>query len=179
VAGLLAFTLFNSSDAFLLLALKEQHLSDTWMIGVYIFYNLVYALFSYPIGALADKIGLKTMLISGLFIFAVVYTFMGFASSLAMFGVLFALYGIYAACTEGISKALISNLSDKSDTATAIGFYNSFTSIFTLLASSLAGILWYVIGPKAMFMISGAGVFAVACYLMLVFRSKRVGIFGP
>ena len=172
VAGLLAFTLFNSSDAFLLLALKEQHLSDTWMIGVYIFYNLVYALFSYPIGALADRIGLKTMLISGLFIFAVVYTFMGFASSLAIIGVLFFLYGIYAACTEGISKALISNMADKPDTATAIGFYNSFASIFTLLASTLAGVLWYAIGPKAMFMISGAGVFAVVCYLVMVFRFK-------
>ena len=173
VAGLLAFTLFNSSDAFLLLALKEQHLSDTWMIGVYIFYNLVYAMFSYPIGALADKIGLKTMLITGLFLFAIVYTFMGFVSSLAMFGVLFFLYGIYAACTEGISKALISNMAAKADTATAIGFYNSFASIFTLLASSLAGVLWYAIGPKAMFMVSGMGVFVVACYLVMVFRVKR------
>jgi MFS family permease len=172
VAGLLAFTLFNSSDAFLLLALKEQHLSDTWMIGVYIFYNLVYALFSYPVGALADKIGLKTMLVSGLFIFAIVYTFMGFASSLTVFGMLFFLYGIYAACTEGISKALISNMAEKSDTATAIGFYNSFASIFTLFASSMAGVLWYTIGAKAMFMISGIGVFAVACYLVIVFRSK-------
>jgi MFS family permease len=179
VAGLLAFTLFNSSDAFLLLALKEQHLSDTWMIGVYIFYNLVYALFSYPVGALADKIGLKTMLTAGLFIFAVVYTFMGFVSSLAMFGLLFFFYGIYAACTEGISKALISNMADKSDTATAIGFYNSFASIFTLLASSMAGVLWYAFGAKAMFMISGIGVFAVACYLVMVFRFKRINSETP
>jgi MFS family permease len=172
VAGLLAFTLFNSSDAFLLLALKEQHLSDTMMIGVYIFYNLVYALFSYPIGALADRAGLKTMLIIGLFIFAGVYTFMGFASSLVVFGILFFFYGIYAACTEGISKALISNMAAKTDTATAIGFYNSFASIFTLLASSMAGVLWYAVGPKPMFMISGIAVFVVACYLLLIFRSK-------
>ncbi len=169
VGGLLAFTLFNSSDAFLLLALKEQNLSDPVMIGVYIFYNLVYALFSYPIGVLADRIGLKTMLIAGLFIFAVVYMFMGFATSLAVFGVLFFFYGIYAACTEGISKALISNMAAKSDTATAIGFYNSFASIFTLLASSLAGVLWYSIGPKAMFMISGGGAFLVFCYLGIIF----------
>ena len=172
VAGLLAFTLFNSSDAFLLLAIKEQNLSDTWMIGVYIFYNLVYALFSYPIGVLADKIGLKTMMIIGLFIFAGVYTFMGFASSLAVFLLLFFFYGIYAACTEGISKALISNMAEKKDTATALGFYNSFASICTLLASSLAGFLWFAIGPKAMFMISGAGVFLVVCYLLFVFRSR-------
>lgn len=172
VAGLLAFTLFNSSDAFLLLALKEQHLSDTMMIGVYIFYNLVYALFSYPIGALADRIGLKTMLISGLFLFAIVYTGMGFAGSLAVFGMLFFLYGIYAASTEGISKALISNLAKREETATAIGFYTSFASIFTLLASSLAGMLWYLAGPKVMFIVSGTGVLCVSVYLLLVFRKR-------
>ncbi|MDP1622532.1 MAG: MFS transporter [Bacteroidales bacterium] len=176
VAGLLVFTLFNSSDAFLLLALKEQNLSDTMMIGVYIFYNLVYAAFSYPIGVLADRIGLKTMLVIGLFLFAVVYIAMGFATTLTIFGLLFFFYGIYAACTEGISKALISNMARKEDTATAIGFFNSFGSIFTLLASSIAGLLWYSIGPAAMFCISGIGVFLVVCYLVIIFYSGRVNL---
>ncbi|MCX6267704.1 MAG: MFS transporter [Bacteroidetes bacterium] len=176
VAGLLGFTLFNSSDAFLLLALKEQNLSDSMMIGVYIFYNLIYALFSYPVGILADRIGLKTMMIIGLFLFAIVYTSMGFTSSVPIFALLFFLYGIYAACTEGISKALISNMAQKKDTATAIGFYNSLASIFTLLASSLAGVLWYSIGSKAMFMISGIGVFLVVCYLLVVFRLKKMSV---
>ncbi|MEI7662585.1 MAG: MFS transporter [Bacteroidota bacterium] len=172
VSGLLAFTLFNSSDAFLLLALKERQLSDTMMIGVYIFYNMVYALFSYPVGALADKTGLKTMLVAGLVMFSIVYTGIGFASTLPVFAILFFMYGLYSACTEGISKALISNMALKSDTATAIGFYNSMSSIFTLLASSLAGILWFAIGSKAMFAISGIGVFLVVCYLVYVFNVK-------
>jgi MFS family permease len=154
--------------------LKEQNLSDTLMIGVYIFYNLVYALFSYPVGALADKIGLKTMLIIGLLLFSVVYTCMGFANSLTLFGILFFMYGIYAAATEGISKALLSNLAHHSETATAIGFYNSAASICALLSSSLAGVLWFAIGPRAMFMISGIGVFTVVCYLILVFRLNRL-----
>ncbi len=172
VIGLLAFTLFNSSDVFLLLALKNQGLSDTHMIGFYIFYNMVYALLSYPIGIAADKIGLKTTLIAGLIIFSGVYFFFGFAASTIAFGVLFLFYGVYAASTEGISKALISNIASKTDTATAIGFYTSFASIFTLIASSLAGLLWYSVGPKAMFMISGVGVFCVSCYLIFVLKRK-------
>jgi len=172
VGGLLVFTLFNSSDAFLLLALKEQHLSDTTMIGVYVFYNLVYAGFSYPVGILADKIGLKTMLIAGLFLFAIVYTLMGFAVSLLMFGILFFLYGLYAASTEGISKALLSNLAGKEETATAIGFYNSMASVCMLVSSSLAGIIWYTSGPKTLFILSGSAVFVVVVYLVIVFRYK-------
>jgi MFS family permease len=173
VAGLLIFTLFNSSDAFLLLALKNKGMPDTTMIGFYIFYNLVYALFSYPIGAMADKIGLKTMLITGLIIFSGVYFFFGFANSVIAFGSLFLFYGIYSASTEGISKALISNMAAQTDTATAIGFYNSFASICALLASSLAGILWYTIGPKAMFMISGIGVLGVSVFLFIVLLREK------
>lgn len=168
VSGLLAFTLFNSSDAFLLLALKYQGLSDTMMIGIYIFYNLIYALLSYPVGIVADKLGLKRILVGGLFIFAGVYTSMGFADSLWQFGVIFPLYALYAAATEGVSKALISNMALKSDTATAIGFFTGFASIFTLLASSLAGLLWYNFGPRTMFLVSGAGVAVVVIYFALM-----------
>ena len=73
VIGLLAFTLFNSSDVFLLLKAKQSGLGDTIIIGVYIFYNLIYALFAFPLGIVADKIGLKTMFLIGLAFFAVVY----------------------------------------------------------------------------------------------------------
>jgi MFS family permease len=165
IIGLLAFALFNSSDAFLLLAVKNRGLSDTSMIGVYIFYNLIYALLSFPIGILADRIGLKTTLVGGLLVFATVYFFMGFSSSLFQFSVLFSLYAVYAAATEGISKALISNLAAAGDTATAIGFYTSFASLFSLAASSLAGVLWYNFGPRTMFTISAIGVLSAALYI--------------
>ena len=172
VAGLLMFTLFNSSDVFLLLAIKNKHFSDTAMIAMYVFYNMVYALASYPLGVLADRIGLKTMLVCGLFLFAGVYLCFGVVSFITGFLVLFFLYGLYAASTEGISKALISNIAAKPDTATAIGFYTGFASIFSLLASSVAGILWFTVGMKMMFIISGTGVLVVGIYFLFV--SKRL-----
>jgi hypothetical protein len=57
--ALLVFTLFNSSDIFLLLKIKEAGLGDTSALGAYIFYNLIYAISSYLLGSLADKIGMK------------------------------------------------------------------------------------------------------------------------
>jgi MFS family permease len=177
VVGLLMFTLFNSSDAFLLLSIKSKGFSDTYMIGAYIFYNLVYALLSFPIGILADRFGLARTLIVGLLVFSAVYLLMGFAVLSWQIIALFGLYAFYAASTEGISKALISNIAAKDKTATAIGFYTSFASIFTMLASSLAGLIWYTMGMKTMFIISGIGVFGVAIYLSVVqryiFKSAR------
>jgi MFS family permease len=174
VAGLLAFTLCNSSDVLLLLALKYHGVSDTGMIGFYIFYNMVYALFSYPMGALADKIGLKTVLFAGLILFAVVYLLIGFVNSYLIFGILFFVYGIYASATEGISKALISNIADKKETATAIGFFSSFASIMALLASSIGGFLWYRFGPQYTFVFSGIGVILVLVYFGIVFPGMKM-----
>jgi MFS family permease len=166
VLGMLFFTFFNSSDAFLLLALKQNGMSDMEMIGFYIFYNLVYALLSYPLGAMADKLGMKSVLVLGLFIFSIVYGTMAFANTFWVFGIIFLLYAIYAASSESIAKAWISNISDKSETATAIGFFTSFSSICTLLASSFAGFLWYAFNSSVMFIVSGVGVGLVVIYFL-------------
>lgn len=173
VIGLLFFTLINSSDVLLLLMMRHQGATDQQVIGVYIFYNLVYALMSYPMGALGDKIGLRTILITGMILFAIVYGGIIFAASVPLLFVLFFIYGVYAASTEGISKAWISNIVPKNEVATAIGFYTGMQSICTLLASSLAGWLWYVFSPAITFGLSAVGAILTAFYLSIVFRIKQ------
>ena len=93
-------------------------------------------LFAFPIGVLADNVGLKTIFIIGLALFAIVYFGMAVNTNLYFFFGLFFLYGIYASATEGISKAWISNITDKKDTATAIGTFSGLQSICTMLATS-------------------------------------------
>lgn len=172
VVGLLAFALFNSSDVFLLLMVKQQGFSDTQMIGLYIFYNLLYALLSYPSGWLADRIGMKRIMIAGLFVFASVYILFGFATTLLHFAILFGLYSFYASATEGTSKAWISNLAQKEHTATAIGFYNSFQSIAALFASTIAGLIWFSFSPSFMFIIAGSATIIIGVYLMTTMKNS-------
>ncbi len=168
--ALLFFTLFNSSDIFLILKIKESGMSDTTAIGVYIFYNLIYALASYPLGAKADKWGMKSVFVMGLFLFSCVYLGMAFAASTPIFLFLFLLYGIYAAATEGVAKAWISNICDKKDTATAIGTYTAFQSVLTLVASSMTGIIWATLGASTAFLITASMTFLVMLYLLFVFK---------
>jgi MFS family permease len=149
--GLLLFALFNSSDIFLLLQVKETTQSDITTLYVYIFYNVVYALASYPLGILADKLNMKTVLTGGLLVFAGVYGGMALhPGTAAIFG-LFACYGLYAAATEGVAKAWLSSLAVKGETATAIGFYTSLQSICSLLASIITGWVWYRFGAETAF----------------------------
>lgn len=173
VLGLLAFTLFNSSDVFLLLKAKASGLNDTWIIGLYIFYNLIYALAAFPLGILADKIGLKKMFSMGLLLFAIVYLGMATTCNAYALAAWFLLYGLYAAATEGVSKAWISNISAKEDTATAIGTYSAFQSICTMLASSLAGLIWWQFGAGAALALSGVMALVVAGYFVLVVPPVR------
>lgn len=168
VIGLLAFTLFNSSDVFLLLKIKQSGIDDTMVVGIYIFYNLIYALFALPIGIIADKIGLKKIFLLGLFIFSIVYFGMSVNTHTYVFFFLFFLYGIYAAATEGISKAWISNIVDKKDTATAIGNFSGLQSIFTMLSSSLAGLLWIQFGASVTFIITAITTLFVILYLLSI-----------
>ena len=170
VVGLLVFTLFNSSDVFLLLQAKQSGLDDTMVIGVYIFYNLIYALFAFPIGIMADKVGLKTVFIAGLALFATVYFGMSVNANLYFFFGLFFLYGIYASATEGISKAWISNITDKKDTATAIGTYSGLQSIFTMLASSLTGLIWFQFGAATAFITTASGTLLVMAYFVTIHK---------
>jgi len=165
VMGLMAFALFNSSDIFLLLKMKESGLNDTAVIGVYIFYNLVYAIAAYPVGILGDKFGLKRVLLIGLCLFALVYTGFAFNHNFFFYFVLFALYAIYAAATESISKAWISNMVVKTETGTAIGTYAGLQSIAALIASSLAGLLWYNFGAMITFLITAGVTLLVVIYL--------------
>lgn len=166
LTGLLAFALFNSSDVFLLLQAKESGLDDSAVIGLYIFYNLIYALFAFPMGMLADKAGLKTIFIAGLMLFAGVYLGMAFNANAYLFPVLFFLYGIYAAATEGIAKAWISNITEKKDIATAIGTLSGLQSICALLASTLTGIIWFQFGATYAFLATAFATLLITGYFL-------------
>lgn len=168
VTGLLVFTLFNSSDVFLLLKVKQEGLDDTMTIGVYIFYNLVFALAAFPFGILADRIGLKKIFVTGLVLFAVVYAGMTVNGSLYWYGFLFLIYGLYAAATEGISKAWITNITKKGDTATAIGTYTGFQSICTMMASSITGWVWFTFGANVAFFATSIVTLLVLIYFLIV-----------
>ena len=156
VTGLLAFTLFNASDFFLLLKMKQDGLDDISIISIYIFYNLVYAVTALPLGILADRIGLKAMLIIGLCAYAVLYFGMALMSGGTPFLFLFFAYGIYSSATEGISKAWISNTCELQDLGTALGTFLGFQSITLMIASILTGILWSLIGANTTFLIVGS-----------------------
>jgi MFS family permease len=149
--GWILFSLGNSSDTFLILKISKAGVATTQVILIYCLYNLVYSGFSPYLGGLSDRLGRKRVLLSGLVIFALVYTGFSLAHHAWQFWILFAVYGLYIAATDGVGKAWAVDLIAKDQRATGLGWLGTVSGISTLFASICAGVLWDQIGEWAPF----------------------------
>ncbi len=166
------FSLVNSSDVFLILKSKDISASASLAIWGYIFYNLVYAFSSFPIGQYADKIGKKKVFVAGLYIFSVVYLGFALFPGIYIIWILFALYGIYAASTEGVVKAWVSDLIPDEQRGSAIGLITMLMSLAMMIGSFVAGELWDHFGPTFPFLLSSI-VSAIVARLFLIIKIKK------
>ncbi|MGZ4865064.1 MAG: MFS transporter [Halobacteriota archaeon] len=165
--GLGIFFVGNSSDAFLFLRAQNLGIPTLVVPLLYLFMNVIYAVSAFPFGVVSDKIGRKAVLLIGLAIFFIVYCGFAFASSALVIWALFPLYGLYYGLTDGVSRALVSDLAHPSLKATAFGTYYFVVGVVAFPASLIAGVLWQTVGPTFAFLY---GAFmAVAALLVIGF----------
>ncbi|MDD5131762.1 MAG: MFS transporter [bacterium] len=162
------FTLGNSSNQFLLLRAKNLGYTTENVLLLYLVYNIVYAIVSYPAGRLSDIIGRKKLLVWGYVFYGVVYLGFALTSDPIFMWVLFGLYGVYIGATEGVEKALVTDIAPENLRATMIGLHATLVGIGLFPASFIAGILWNQFGPAATFYFGGVTGLLAALGLLLV-----------
>ncbi len=171
------FTLGNSSDAFILLRGQERGLSILQVMGMSLTFNAVYTVFAAPLGAWSDRIGRRRLMIGGWLVYALVYLGFAFSQRGWQVWVLFGLYGLYYAATEGTAKALVADLVPAQMRGIAYGLFNAAIGITALPASLIAGLLWQGagtwtgLGAGAPFLF-GAGMSLLACLLFFRFVNE-------
>ncbi|MEO0053581.1 MAG: MFS transporter [candidate division WOR-3 bacterium] len=151
------FAIGNSSNQFLLLRMNRLGWSTLNILILYFLYNLSYATLAFPAGKIADRIGKRKILSAGYLIYSAVY--FGFAlldrgTGIALPYILFIAYGLFSALTEGLEKALVSDIAPENQRASMLGLHAAITGLGLLAASVLAGILWNLFGPRAPFIFS-------------------------
>jgi MFS family permease len=171
------FSLGNSADVFLLLRAKNLGLSVTAVVLSYALYNTLYSSLSWPLGHLSDRVGKRRVLAVGLLVFAGVYAGFGLAGSGAAVWPLMAIYGIYIAATDGVSKALVSDLSPATLRATGQGAFKLATGAAAVAASLVAGVLWQTVGPGAVFAL-GAGAALLGLATLAITRPAKARVPG-
>ncbi|AYO31238.1 MFS transporter [Biomaibacter acetigenes] len=149
------FTLGNSSNQFLLLKAQNVGFDAKTVLLLYLLYNVIYDIFSYPAGLISDRIGRKKMLVAGYLVYGLVYFGFGLARTPAAIWVLFGVYGLYIAFTEGVEKAFVTDIAPENLRGTLIGLHATLVGIGLLPASILAGALWNMFGAAAPFYFGG------------------------
>lgn len=165
------FMIGNSSDAFLILRSKDLGLTTTFVVLAYVGYNLVYTALSFPAGVISDRIPRAWLMVLGYLIFAGTYAGFAVAGSDVLVWPLFAVYGAYIAFTDGVSKALVSDLAPKAVRSSAMGLYQGIGGFAALAASIIAGVLWDQVSESAPFVMGASCALIAAAGLALMTAS--------
>lgn len=166
------FTLSNSTDAFLLLRAEQTGVPPAMLPLLWMVLHFSKVFSSIVGGDISDRVGRKTMIITGWIVYAVVYAGFAFADAAWHAWVLFIVYGFYFGLTESVEKALVADLVIDEKRGTAFGFYNLAYGITVFPASLIFGFVWSQFGASAAFLMSAA-ISIVAAALLLTVRQQR------
>jgi MFS family permease len=175
VAGV--FSLANSSTAFMLLLAADPTRGAGFTSGqvtlVYLLYNLVYALLSWPVGEVSDRIGRRPILLAAYLLFAGLYALLAWRTGPVFVIAGFVLLGLHSALLEASQRSMLSDLVEPARRGTAYGLYYTVVGVALLPASIVAGALWDRLGPRVMFGVDAALALVAALLFALLLPSRR------
>jgi MFS family permease len=160
------FTLGNSSDSFIILRGQNRGLSVLQIMGMLMTFNAIYATLAGPLGSLSDRVGRPKLMLVGWTIYGLVYLGFALSHTGVEIWILYAIYGVYYALTEGVAKALVADIVPQDQRGTAYGLFNAAIGFSALPASLIAGVLWQVVSPAAPF-VFGASLALIAGFLLM------------
>jgi MFS family permease len=115
---------------------------------IWSFFHIIKVIFSTPMGALSDKIGRKIVINIGWAIYAFVYisfallVFLPANLQIVATFVLFAIYALFYAFSEGTEKAFVADLVNDENRGSAFGMFNFAIGLGALPASLIFGFLY-------------------------------------
>jgi MFS family permease len=119
-------------------------------------HHVIKSLFSTYAGARSDVTDRRNLLIAGWTVYALIYFAFPFASSLAVFVVLFIAYAIPFTLTEGAERAWIGDLVPAESRGRSFGLYYLATGLSVLAGTALFGGLYQAASPRIAFFVGGA-----------------------
>jgi MFS family permease len=150
LGGILVFGCGDFSRTLLILYVT-QHVSGSLFsfsgaklaIALYVVHNAVSALAAFPLGALGDRVGHRTVIVAGYLLAA--GTTAGFAwapSTPRVIVLLFVASGVYIACEEVAEKAYAVDLLPRATRGTGLGLLAAVNGIGDMISSAMVGMLW-------------------------------------
>jgi len=153
------FGLGNFADSMLILRATEISspingaiVAGSLAILLYTIHNVFYAIFSFPIGVLGDKIGKRKILVFGYLLTGL--SSVGFIFTIGnifYLGLLFVVAGIAIAITDAMERTVAADLLPENLRGTGYGTLATVNGIGDFASSSVVGLLWTAVSPMAGF----------------------------
>jgi MFS family permease len=139
----------------------------------YALYNLSYAGFSLSAGKMSDRFGAKNIILSGYLLLVCGYIFLAFADNALTLGLGFLVLGFFPALTDGVQRALASELSAEGERGSALGYVNAVAGIGLLFSGIGGGWVWEQAGANYAFAIASMSVLCGIALLLSVASPVR------
>jgi MFS family permease len=129
-------------------AAQEKLINILFLPLVWAFFHVIKVIFSTPLGALSDRIGRKKVINIGWAIYAFVYlsfaalVFLPADLQIPATFLLFAIYALFYAFSEGAEKAFVADLVSENQRGSAYGMFNFSIGLGALPASVIFGFLY-------------------------------------
>ena len=165
-------TLARFSEAFLVLRAMQGGVTLALVPLFLVAMNVVYALSAYPFGKLADKMEHSHLLIIGLIALGAADLVLAASDHwhYVLVGVCF--WGLHMGLTQGLLAAMVAETSPLKLRGTAYGFFNLLSGIAMLLASTIAGLVWELVGASFTFYL-GALFCLIACLGLFTWKKQQ------
>ena len=163
------FSLANSSDAFLLIYASQMGASAMTVALLWAANHALKVLLSTKAGSLSDRIDRRYLLVAGWAIYAVIYLMFPFATSLTALFVLFTLYALPFALTEGAERAWIGDMISADVRGKGYGWYYLTNGAGVFFGTLLFGLMYQEISPMAAFA-TGAGLSLAATAVVMTVK---------
>jgi MFS family permease len=165
------FALTAFSFSFLLIFAQHEGYADTFVPVLYLLFTAVAAVVSIPFGRLADSWGRKRVMTLSMMLWMAVSALLISWGGLIAVMVAMVLYGMHKGAMDPVQRAFVSELAPANFRASGLGAYQMVVGFLALPAGLIAGTLWEVVAPEAMFVF--ALVLTGVATVMLQFVRER------
>lgn len=128
---------------------------------LFVWRNVVQVLASYPIGALADRVGHLPLLVCGYALGALTaaltaWAFVAGTATLALLAGIFLCAGLYVAVEEALEPTVSAEMIDAQVLSLGYGALGTVNGVARFVSSAAVGLVWSVVSPALAFALAAA-----------------------
>ena len=165
------FTAARFSDSFLILRARDLGVSASFAPMIIVVLSCVAVAGSYPAGAAADRVSPRGLLLAGLSFLVAADVVLGVGHSIPSLFVGGGLWGCHLALTQGVFSKVVAQFTPSDLRGTGFAIFDLGRGIAFVVANTIAGFLWHVAGPAAIFF--NAAAFATIAGIGLAHATRR------